>query len=64
MDVAHLNDADVALLKGVLKLCVVQAPNGCAHLLHGLELCDTHGLATLPVHVSEAGLHTLAEVVL
>jgi hypothetical protein len=59
-----LNDADVALLKGVLELCVVQAPDGGAHLLHGLKLCYTNSLTTVAVDVSEAGLHHLTEVVL
>jgi hypothetical protein len=62
--IAHLSDADVALLKGVLELSVIEAPDGCAHLLHGLKLSHTNGLTTVTVHLCEARLHTLTEVVL
>lgn len=62
--IAHLSDADVALLKGVFELCVVEASDGCAHLLHGLKFSHTNGLTTVTVDLGEAGLHTLTEVVL
>lgn len=61
---AHLDDADVAFLKGVLELCVVQAPDGGAHLFHRLKLCHADSLTAVAVDVSEARLHHLTEVVL
>jgi hypothetical protein len=60
----HLNQANVALLEGVLELCVVQLFNGIQHVILRLKLSHAHSLAAVTVHICEGGLDVLAEVIL
>jgi hypothetical protein len=60
----HLNQADVALLEGVLELCVVQLLDGVEHVILRLKLGHANSLAAVTVHICEGGLDVLPEVVL